>query len=101
MFALDIFEIRDRDIDVEEIKQKICENMEKRKEGDISIAENIEELNIDLHYKFDQDDSDIPGFIKENPELEYLNLNWNIQNKDYLHPESPIPAQTAGRRTNP
>ncbi len=84
MFALEIFEIRDRDIDVEEIKQKIRENMRKRKECDISIAENVEKSNMDLQYKFDQDDSDIPDFIKENPELEYLNLNWNIQNKDYF-----------------
>lgn len=84
VFALDIFEIRDRDIDVEEIKQKIRENMEKRKECDISLAENIEKFNMDLQYKFDQDYSDIPDFIKENSELEYLNLNWNIQKKDYF-----------------
>jgi O-antigen chain-terminating methyltransferase len=84
VFALDIFEIRDRDIDVEEIKQKIRENIGKRKECDISIAENIEKFNMDLQYKFDQDYSDIPDFIKKNTELEYLNLNWNIQNKDYF-----------------
>lgn len=81
---MDIFEIRDKDIDVEEIMQKIRENMKKRAEFGISPEEKIEKINMNLEYGFDQDNSDIPDFIKKQPELEYLNLNWIIQNDDYI-----------------
>ena len=77
--ALDTFEIRDGEIDAEEIMQKIRENMRKRKEAGIYPERDIEEVRDAL--AMDKAASTSSGGRKD---LDYITYNWDIENKGYL-----------------
>jgi O-antigen chain-terminating methyltransferase len=82
------FEIRDEEIDVEEIMRKIRENIRMRREA--GIYPEIEDLNpapssVPSHDE-DQDGNDKP--LNLSPEarrdLDYINSNWDVENKGYF-----------------
>jgi 2-polyprenyl-3-methyl-5-hydroxy-6-metoxy-1,4-benzoquinol methylase len=83
VFALDTFEIHDDEINVEEIMQKIRENIKRRKETsaypDVEPqifsrqTEQVADNNNDLFIWADEMKRD----------LDYVNSNWDIQNNRY------------------
>jgi len=81
--GVDTFEIRDKEIDVEEIKRKIRENIKLRKESGAYPDDEIKELNSNMD-KVDQGNSGPSALVKEiQHEIEYINSNWDIQNTSY------------------
>ncbi|MCP1393242.1 MAG: hypothetical protein J5I35_10890, partial [Methanothrix harundinacea] len=77
--ALDnTFEIRDEEIDVEEIMRKIRENIRKRKEAGIYPEGEIEKMHPDPAH---QNRVGETGPVILSPEarrdLDYVNSNWN------------------------
>ena len=84
--ALDnTFEIRDEEIDVEEIMRKIRENIRKRKEAGIYPEGEIEKMHPDPAH---QNRVGETGPVILSPEarrdLDYVNSNWNIENNSYF-----------------
>ena len=82
MLALDTFEIRDDDINVEEIMQKIRENIKRRKENGAYIDADIVDINSNRDHHMDRKDIDTSSFEK-NIKNGIDNLNWDIQNNNY------------------
>ncbi len=84
--ALDnTFEIRDEEIDVEEIMRRIRENIRKRKEAGICLEGGIEEVHQDQAPR-DQDDGTEPVALSPEvrKDLDYVNSNWDIENNSYF-----------------
>jgi len=82
VLALDTFEIRDDDINVEEIMQKIRENIKRRKENGAYIDADIVDINSNRDHHMDRKDIDTSSFEK-NIKNGIDNLNWDIQNNNY------------------
>jgi O-antigen chain-terminating methyltransferase len=80
---LDTFEIRDKEINVEEIMQKIRENIKRRKEGgaDLNMA-NEDICQESNHVVHDNNFLDIIKKIQN--DIDLINSKWNIQNKNYV-----------------
>lgn len=91
---MDTFEIRDEEINVEEIMQKIRENIKRRKEnsahqeegtqilcqpeGQISLCQPAEQV-------LDEKKSDLLKWSDDiRRDLDYINSNWDIQNNSYF-----------------
>ncbi len=84
MFDLDTLEIDYEEINVEEIMQKIRENIERRKEN-----EDLREKEIrDSYQHQDQimnQNTNPPRWVDEiRRDLDYINWSWDIQNDSYL-----------------
>jgi len=80
---LETFEIRDEEIDVEEIMRRIRENIRQRKEAGIYPEGEIEEV-----HSAGQDQNEGAEATLLSPEgrrdLDYINSNWNVENKGYF-----------------
>ena len=82
MEGRDTFEIKDEEIDVEEIMRKIRENIKNRKESGVS-PEDVLDLHCrsigfsDRKKDLFREDCDI------NQDLEQIKLNWDIENNSY------------------
>jgi hypothetical protein len=82
---LDIFEIRDTDIDSEEILRRIRENIEKRKEGGAYLRDEIDELNkpIDRSSKSKWNQSGLlKGKIED--DIQQMELLSDLENDGYI-----------------
>ncbi|MDF0593745.1 hypothetical protein P0O24_09125, partial [Methanotrichaceae archaeon M04Ac] len=79
------FEIRDDEIDVEEIMRKIRENIRMRKEAGVYPEGDIGEIHPASE---NQDRSGEVKLTALSPEarrdLDYINSNWDIENKGYF-----------------
>ena len=94
MFALDTFEIRDEEINVEEIMQKIRENIKRRKEnsahqeeGQHILCQPEEQMSLcqPAEQVLDEKKSDLLKWSDEiRRDLDYINSNWDIQNNSYF-----------------
>ncbi len=82
---MDTFEIRDEEIDVEEIMRKIRENIRMRREAGIYPEGEIEEIHPAPE---DQNQSGDENPISLSPgarrDLDYINSNWDVENKGYF-----------------
>ena len=90
---MDTFEIRDEEIDVEEIMRKIRENIRMRREAGIYPEGEIEDVSPtrssgSCHPDQIGDVGSGAGAIGLSPEarrdLDYVNSNWNIENNSYF-----------------
>ena len=88
---LDTFEIRDEEIDVEEIMRKIRENIRMRREAGIYPEGEIEEISPTRASGSCHPDQIIDagaGAIGLSPEarrdLVYINSTWDVENKGYF-----------------
>ncbi len=79
MDTFDIYnEINEEEINVEKIMGKIRENIRKQKGADIFPEPNLGGLQQDPLFDSPQCESNLQR------ELEYVNSNWDIQNKNYF-----------------
>ncbi|KXS43603.1 MAG: hypothetical protein AWU59_1011 [Methanolobus sp. T82-4] len=74
---MDTFEINDEEINVENIMDQIRENIRMRKAEGISLGCGIEGITSHSGQVYGQN-ADIQR------DFEYINANWNIQNKSYF-----------------
>ncbi|WP_292470423.1 methionine biosynthesis protein MetW [Methanolobus sp.] len=74
---MDTFEIHDEEIDVEKIMAQIRENIRNRK------GEGVYRGNKDEDTIYQSEKSVCPN-IKVQRDIEYINANWDIQNKSYF-----------------
>lgn len=84
MFALDTFEINDEKINVEEIMQKIRENIKRKKKcGDLSESDKEDSYQYEDQIMDQNKNSPMwPNEIRR--DLDYLSWNWDIENNSYL-----------------
>jgi len=83
------FEIRDEEIDVEEIMRKIRENIRMRREAGIYPKGEIEEISpTRASRSCHPDQIGDAGVIGLSPEarrdLDYINSSWDVENKGYF-----------------
>lgn len=83
------FEIRDEEIDVEEIMRKIRENIRMRREAGIYPEDEMEESNpspasAPPHEGKDGEPEPISLSPEARRDLDYINSNWDIENKGYF-----------------
>lgn len=84
MFALDTFEINDEEINVEEIMQKIRENIKRRKENE-DLRENEIRDSYQHQDQIMNQNNNPPRWADEiKRDLDYVNWSWDIQNNSYL-----------------
>lgn len=84
VFALDAFEINDEEINVEEIMQKIRENIERRKENE-DLRENEIRDSCQHQDQIMNQNTNPPRWADEiKRDLDYINWSWDIQNNSYL-----------------
>jgi len=73
------FEIKEEDINVEEIMRKIRDNMDRRKDGnENSDVENVIGRGSDGKQEIPKTGDPLQK------ELDYINSNWDIQNNNYI-----------------
>ena len=79
------FEIRDDEIDVEEIMRKIRENIRMRREAGVYPEGDIEKIDPDRPPQ-DEERGKGPLFLSAEArrDLDYVNSNWNIENNSYF-----------------
>jgi len=79
------FEIRDEEIDVEEIMRKIRENIRMRREAGIYPEGEIEEIHpASGHQDQSSDDKPISLSAEARRDLDYINSSWDVENKGYF-----------------
>lgn len=79
------FEIRDEEIDVEEIMCKIRENIRMRREAGIYPEGEIEEIHLASgHHDQSSDDKPISLSAEARRDLDYINSSWDVENKGYF-----------------
>ncbi len=86
---METFEIRDEEIDVEEIMRKIRENIRMRREAGIYPEGEIEEISpTPTSGSCHPDQIGDAGAIGLSPEarrdLDYINSSWEVENKGYF-----------------
>jgi O-antigen chain-terminating methyltransferase len=82
---LETFEIRDEEIDVEEIMRKIRENIRMRREAGIYPEGEIEEIHLASgHHDQSSDDKPISLSAEARRDLDYINSSWDVENKGYF-----------------
>ncbi|MDQ1260967.1 MAG: hypothetical protein QG575_148 [Euryarchaeota archaeon] len=94
VFALDTSEIRDNEINVEEIMLKIRENIKRRKEKGTYpdeepqiLSESQEQVSLcqPAEQAVDEKKNDLLAWADEiKRDLDYINNNWDIQNNSYF-----------------
>jgi O-antigen chain-terminating methyltransferase len=85
VLVLDTFEIRDEEIDVEEIMRKIRENIKRRKESGAYQEGELENLCQATNEVSDQKKNDLFKVVDDiQRDLDYINTNWDIQNNSYF-----------------
>jgi len=81
---LDTFEINDEEINVEEIMQKIRENIKRRKENE-DLRENEIRDSYQHQDQIMNQNNNPPRWADEiKRDLDYVNWSWDIQNNSYL-----------------
>ncbi len=82
---METFEIRDEEIDVEEIMRKIRENIRMRREAGIYPEGEIEEIHLASgHHDQSSDDKPISLSAEARRDLDYINSSWDVENKGYF-----------------
>ncbi|MCD4678353.1 MAG: hypothetical protein K8S18_20540, partial [Desulfobacula sp.] len=89
---MDTFEIKDDEIDVEDIMRQIRENIKKRRESGAYDDEMEEIINKPLSALSDShtENTDLDTDDNLSHDLEYINSNWDTHVEYYISSHRPI-----------